>query len=121
MPPDAAPLTALATSMAVVAVTSVSSVLSHHRLGNVDWSVFRVTVPVTVLGAILYTALGVREGVRLPGQFGYPHLLAFLEISLASVVTAPLGARLASRVPARLLKRVFGVALIPLALKIAVG
>lgn len=226
VPAPDAPLTALATSMAVVAVTSVSSVLSHHRLGNVDWSVFRTTIlasllgvalgsaaathlpaqalravvgafllytawrmlraqppkpgaapatpggtppgtyrlggaligvagsfigagggvlmvpflsgrghpmtravatstaiglPVTVLGAVLYTGLGLREGVHLPGQFGYLHLLAFLEISAASVLAAPLGARLASRVPAGLLKKGFAVVLVPLALKIAVG
>ncbi|WP_448202517.1 sulfite exporter TauE/SafE family protein [Azospirillum sp. sgz302134] len=223
VPAPEAPLTALATSMAVVAATSISSVLSHHRLGNVDWAVFRTTIlaslagvalgsavaahlpaqalravvaafllytawrmlrapapkpgapvaeaspaayrvggaligvagsfigagggvlmvpflngrghpmvraaatstaiglPVTVLGAILYIALGLREGVHLPGQVGYLHVLAFLEISVASVLAAPLGARLASRVPAGVLKRVFAVALVPLALKIGLG
>ncbi|MBP2315250.1 sulfite exporter TauE/SafE family protein [Azospirillum soli] len=221
VPAAVAPLTALTTSMAVVAATSVSSVLSHHRLGNVDWRVFRTTIaasllgvalgsavathlpavalrvivaafllytawrmltasarktaatpaspttyrlggaligvagsfigagggvlmvpflsgrghpmtraiatstaiglPVTVLGAILYTGLGLRQGVDLPGQVGYLHLPAFLEISAASVLAAPLGARLASRIPAPLLKRVFAVILIPLAVKIAVG
>jgi len=223
VPAPDAPLTALATSMAVVAATSISSVLSHHRLGNVAWSVFRTTIlasllgvvlgsavathlpaqalravvaafllytawrmlrapaakpgdaaaeasptayrvggaligmagsfigagggvlmvpflngrglpmtraaatstaiglPVTVLGAILYTGLGLREGVSLPGQFGYLHVPAFLEISVASVLAAPFGARLASRVPAVLLKRGFAVVLVPLALKIALG
>ena len=224
VPAPDAPLTALATSMAVVAVTSVSSVLSHHRLGNIDWAVFRKTIlasllgvalgsavathlpgqllravvgafllytawrmlrapsaknaapvpaevpaatyrlggaligvagsfigagggvlmvpflsgrghpmtravatstaiglPVTVLGAVLYTGLGLREGVHLPGQFGYLHLPAFLEISAASVLAAPIGARLASRVPAGLLKKGFAVVLVPLALKIAIG
>ncbi len=43
VPASDAPLTALATSMAVVAATSISSVLSHHRLGNVAWGVFRTT------------------------------------------------------------------------------
>ncbi|MCG5241061.1 sulfite exporter TauE/SafE family protein [Azospirillum doebereinerae] len=224
VPAESAPLTALATSMAVVAVTSVSSVLSHHRLGNVEWPVFRVTIlaslagvalgsavathlpaaalrlavggfllytawrmvvggkaksnipsagmagagayrlggaligvagsfigagggvlmvpflsgrghamtravatstaiglPVTVLGAMLYTGLGLRDGVHLPGQIGYLHLPAFLEIGVASALTAPFGARLASRIPAALLKRIFAVLLVPLALKIAVG
>lgn len=227
VPADAAPLTALATSMAVVAVTSVSSVLSHHRLGNVLWPVFRVTIlasvtgvvvgaavathlpaaalrlvvgvfllvtawrmltggagkaspsvtsssgtespnvyrlggaliglagsfigagggvlmvpflsgrghpmtravatstaiglPVTVAGALLYTALGLRDGVDLPGQIGYLHLPALLEIGVASALTAPLGAKLSARLPGPLLKRIFALLLIPLALKIAVG
>ncbi|SMH53720.1 sulfite exporter TauE/SafE family protein [Azospirillum agricola] len=222
VPADSAPLTALATSMAVVAVTSVSSVLSHHRLGNVDWAVFRTTIlaslagvalgsavathlpaaalrlavggfllytawrmiaggaakgsravdgspnryrlggaligvagsfigagggvlmvpflsgrghamaravatstaiglPVTLFGAVLYTGLGLREGLHLPGQFGYLHLSALLEIGAASALTAPLGARLAARLPAPLLKRAFAILLVPLALKIAAG
>ncbi len=227
VPADAAPLTALATSMAVVAVTSVSSVLSHHRLGNVLWPVFRVTIlasvtgvvvgaavathlpaaalrlvvgvfllftawrmltggagkalssagpssgaespnvyrlggaliglagsfigagggvlmvpflsgrghpmtravatstaiglPVTVAGALLYTALGLRDGVDLPGQIGYLHLPALLEIGVASALTAPLGAKLSARLPGPLLKRIFALLLIPLALKIALG
>jgi uncharacterized protein len=227
VPAAAAPLTALATSMAVVAVTSVSSVLSHHRLGNVLWPVFRVTIlasvtgvvvgaavathlpaaalrlvvgvfllftawrmltggagkaapsvtsssgaespnvyrlggaliglagsfigagggvlmvpflsgcghpmtravatstaiglPVTVAGALLYTALGLRDGVDLPGQIGYLHLPALLEIGVASALTAPLGAKLSARLPGPLLKRIFALLLIPLALKIAVG
>lgn len=222
VPADAAPLTALATSMAVVALTSVSSVLSHHRLGNVEWAVFRTTIlaslagvalgsaiaahlpaaalrvvvagfllytawrmafggtarramapeggagayrlggaligmagsfigagggvlmvpflsgrghpmtravatstaiglPVTVMGAALYTALGLRDGVHLAGQIGYLHLPAFLEIGVASALTAPVGARLAARIPAALLKRAFAVLLVPLALRIAAG
>ncbi|HEY2756005.1 MAG TPA: TSUP family transporter, partial [Pseudolabrys sp.] len=44
--PDAAPLTALATSMAIVSVGSISSIASHHRLGNVDFLVsLLVSVP----------------------------------------------------------------------------
>ncbi|RTR24475.1 sulfite exporter TauE/SafE family protein [Azospirillum griseum] len=223
VPTADAPLTALATSMAVVALTSVASVLSHHRMGNVLWPVFRVTVPaslagvvvggvvatqlpasalrllvalfllhtawrmltggatsgaaapaaasttryrlggaaiglagsfigagggvlmvpflsgrghpmvravatstaiglpVTVAGALLYTGLGLRDGVDLPGQIGYLHIPALLEIGVASALCAPLGARLSSRLPGALLKRLFAGLLIPLALKIALG
>lgn len=221
VPPDVAPLTALATSMAVVAVTSVASVASHHRLGNIDWGVVRTTIlasllgvaagsavashlpaeglrlvvavfllytawrmlrgggkatgatpagpgtyrlggaligmagsvigagggvlmvpflsgrghpmvratatstaiglPVTMLGALIYMVLGLRQGVHLPGQIGYLNLPAFLEIGVAAMLCAPFGARLASRVPAALLKRIFAVLLVPLAVKIALG
>lgn len=60
---DVAPLTALATSMAIVAVGSVSSVWSHHRLGNVDWALVKVTVPASLIGV----AAGSLVASRLPG------------------------------------------------------
>lgn len=63
--PDLAPLTALATSMAIVAVGSVSSVWSHHKLGNVDWGLVKVTVPASLVGV----ALGSLVASRLPGDW----------------------------------------------------
>jgi uncharacterized membrane protein YfcA len=57
------PLVALATSMAVVTVGSVSSVISHHRKGNVDWQVVRITVPASLCGI----ALGTLGASHLPG------------------------------------------------------
>ena len=62
VPAEAAPLTALTTSMAVVAATSVASVLSHHRMGNVDWAVFRTTILASLLGV----ALGIVLAAHLP-------------------------------------------------------
>ena len=44
------PVVALATSMAVVSVGSISSVRSHSRRGNVDWGVVKTTVPASLLG-----------------------------------------------------------------------
>lgn len=52
VPTDLAPVVALATSMGIVTIGSVSSVLSHHRLGNVDWTAFRKIVPFSILGVI---------------------------------------------------------------------
>lgn len=50
VPADQVMRTALATSMAVVAATSVSSVLAHHRRGNVDWASVKVLASVSILG-----------------------------------------------------------------------
>lgn len=213
----AAPLVALATSMAIVSVGSVSSVLSHHRLGNIDWATVRVIVPfsvvgvicgglvagrlsgdtlkwvfcsflafialhmlwpgkpttshrstsrpqfrtvgflvglagsmigagggvfmvpflnhrgfqmkravatstmiglpVTVVGALFYSVQSAPHGGNY--MLGYIFVPAFLGISLGTVIGAPFGARLASRVPAATLKRVFGFFLVLLALKLA--
>lgn len=58
-----APLTALPTSMAIVSFGSVSSIASHHRLGNVDWHIVRTTVPVSLVGVVLGSILA----SHLPG------------------------------------------------------
>lgn len=49
----AAPASAVATSMAVVTLGSISSVFSHHRRGNVDWGVFRVIIVASLAGVLL--------------------------------------------------------------------
>jgi len=61
--PDEVPLVALATSMAVVSVGSVSSVASHRRKGNVDWQVARTTIPASLSGIVA----GTLAASRLPG------------------------------------------------------
>lgn len=74
--PQFAPLTALATSMAIVAVGSISSVTSHHRLGNVDWSLVKVTVPASLVGV----ALGSLVASHLPGSLLKWIFCAFLVV-----------------------------------------
>lgn len=53
VPQDASPLIAVATCMAIVAVGSVSSVVSHTRLGNVNWAIVRATIPGSIPGVLL--------------------------------------------------------------------
>ena len=42
---------ALATAMATILFTSLSSVRAHHGLGSVDWPIVRAMVPGTIVGA----------------------------------------------------------------------
>ncbi len=65
----------LATSLATIIVTSVRSVLSHHRKGAVDWAILRTWAPGIAVGAVLGVAVaaGLRSGT-LQGIFG---ILAF--------------------------------------------
>lgn len=63
VPPDLAPTVALATSMGIVTIGSVSSVAAHHRLGNIDWQAFRMIVPFSLVGVLLGSLLV----TRLPG------------------------------------------------------
>ncbi len=43
----------LATSLATIIVTSIRSVLSHHKRGAVDWAILRGWAPGIVIGALL--------------------------------------------------------------------
>lgn len=61
----------LATSLATIIVTSVRSVLSHHKKGAVDWDILKTWAPGIVVGAVLgvLTAAALRSGV-LQAIFG---------------------------------------------------
>lgn len=43
---------AIATSLASIIITSLSSASAHHRRGNIPWPVFRVLIPGIALGAV---------------------------------------------------------------------
>ncbi len=47
----------LATSMATIVFTSLSSVLAHHRHGAVDWRIARAMAPGIVVGALAATLI----------------------------------------------------------------
>jgi uncharacterized protein len=49
--------------MSIVSVGAISSILSHHRLGNVDWKVVKITVPASVIGV----GAGSLVATHLPG------------------------------------------------------
>mgnify|MGYP005849541993 CR=1 FL=1 len=61
----------LATSLATIIVTSVRSVLSHHRKGAVDWDILRRWAPGIAVGAVMgvVVAAALRSSV-LQGVFG---------------------------------------------------
>lgn len=70
--------------------------------------------PIAVAGAIGYAWAG--RDLHLPaGTVGYIYLPALACISVASVTTAPWGARVAHALPTRTLRRVFAVLLMTLA------
>lgn len=76
-------------------------------------------LPITLSAAISYVALG-WHGHDLPvGSLGYIYLPAFAGIVMTSVFTAPLGAKLAHRLPAQRLRRYFAMVLLLIAIKMA--
>lgn len=48
---------AVATSLAVMLITTFNSIWSHHRKGNIDWSVSRQLAPWMIAGAIIGTLI----------------------------------------------------------------
>jgi uncharacterized protein len=71
--------------------------------------------PIALAGTVGYVVSGLAEGGLPPGSLGYVYLPALAGITLASVLTAPLGASMAHRLPTKRLKQAFAVLLFFLA------
>jgi len=71
--------------------------------------------PIALAGTLGYVWAGQDVPNMPPGSIGYVYIPGLLFIALASMSTAPLGARTAHRMDIRPLKRVFAVALYILA------
>lgn len=65
--------------------------------------------PIAVAGTLGYLASGFGVAGRPDHSFGYIYLPALAGVVVMSVLVAPLGARLAHRLPVRQMKRAFGV------------
>lgn len=73
--------------------------------------------PIAIGGTLAFVALG--SGSGLPDQaLGYVHLPAFAGIAIASALAAPLGAATVHRLPARLVRRLFGGFLVLVGLRL---
>lgn len=74
-------------------------------------------LPIAITGAAGFIAAGWGDTTLPEGSSGYLYWPAFIGIVAASVLFAPLGARLAHRLPAVLLKRFFSLFLLLLAIR----
>lgn len=73
--------------------------------------------PIAAAGTLGYVITGYFESGLPAGSVGFVHLPALAGVVVASVLTAPLGASAAHRMPVKLLRRVFAVFLYILATK----
>lgn len=71
--------------------------------------------PIALAGTLSNIYFGMRAGDLPPGSLGFIYLPALFVIALASVSTAPLGAKTAHSLPVKSLKKVFAVMLYSLA------
>ena len=75
-------------------------------------------LPIAVIGTLSYAYLGWQKTGLPEGSVGYIYLPAFLGIIISSMITAPLGAKLANKLPTRQLKRYFSLLLFAVAGKL---
>jgi uncharacterized membrane protein YfcA len=79
-----------------------------------------IGIPVALIGTVGFIASGLRVGSLPDWTVGFVYLPALVAIVAASVLTAPIGARAAHRLPVATLKRVFAGLLYILVVKMLV-
>ena len=87
-----------------------SNVSVHQAVGTSSAS----GIPIAVAGAVGFIVMGWGATDSLSWSLGYLYLPAFLGIVAASILFAPIGARIAHRLPGDKLKRLFGLFLLGL-------
>lgn len=68
--------------------------------------------PIALSGALGFVVFGANATHLPAGSWGFVHVPAFIGISIASLITAQWGAKLAHHLPAPLLKRLFSILLL---------
>lgn len=77
--------------------------------------------PIAIAGAVGYALNGLAAANLPPYSLGFIYLPALAGLALASIVTAPLGARTAHRLPVKKLKKIFAVLLYVLGIRMALS
>jgi uncharacterized membrane protein YfcA len=80
-----------------------------------------IGIPVAAMGTLGFIASGWPVATLPEGSLGFVYLPALAALVLASSLTAPMGARLAHRLPVLTLKRIFALLLYALAAKMALA
>lgn len=103
-PASAMPIAA-ATSLATMVFTSLSSIRSHHKRGNVDLALLKNIAPFVLFGAFAGSVMVTQiNGLWLSGLFGCIAIIAAVNMILRA------GAKpLANKLPGTLAKGVIGV------------
>jgi uncharacterized protein len=80
-----------------------------------------IGLPIALAGTVGYLVNGLGHADVPPYSLGFVYVPAFVLISVTSTLTAPLGAKLAHRLPVVTLRRVFAVVLLLLSAKMLHG
>ena len=93
------------------------NVSTHRAIGTVAAMAF----PLAFAGSLGYVVAGWSVAELPRWSLGFVYLPALLGISVTSMLMAPLGARLAHRLPAATLRRIFALFLIAMGVKVAIS
>jgi uncharacterized membrane protein YfcA len=93
------------------------NVRMHEAIGTAA----AIGVPLAIAGSVGFVVTGWSDATLPTLSLGYVYLPAFAGIALTSMIVAPFGARLAHRLPVNVLRKVFVVVLVGLAVKMAVS
>ncbi len=93
----------------------------NFRMHDAIGTAAAIGVPLAIAGTIGFVATGLFDKGLPMWSLGYVYLPAFAGIAVTSFAIAPLGAKLAHRMPVVVLRRVFVVFLVALAVKMAVS
>lgn len=77
-------------------------------------------LPIAISGAFVYTIVGWNNSMLPEWSVGYIYLPSLLGIILCSTLTAPVGAKLTTRLPAKQIKRYFSIVIFLIAIKMMV-
>jgi uncharacterized membrane protein YfcA len=93
------------------------NVSTHRAIGTVAAMAF----PLALAGSLGYAVAGWSVPELPRWSLGFVYLPALIGISVTSMLLAPLGARLAHRLPAPTLRRIFALFLIAMGAKVAIS
>ncbi|MGH8756381.1 MAG: sulfite exporter TauE/SafE family protein, partial [Burkholderiales bacterium] len=93
------------------------NIKTHDAIGTSS----AIGFPIAISGTAGYIFTGLTQVSLPPLSLGFVYLPALLWLAVASVSTAPLGARLAHRLPVERLNKIFAVFLYIIAIKMLVG
>ncbi len=104
---------------AVLTITFLTwcNVRMHEAIGTSA----AIGVPIALAGTIGYIVTGAADPALPPWSMGYVYLPAFIGMAITSILIAPLGAKLAHRMPVDVLRKIFMLFLVSLAVKMAIS
>ncbi len=88
----------------------------HRMIDSVGISA-ALGIPIAIIGSLTYMYIGVNKGIDIQYAIGFIYLPALLCSAFAIPIFSKIGTRLAHRLDQKKLKKVFGMILIPIAVK----